>query len=636
MRRDNANSSEVANDIGPSHSQFESSNLACARSIAREAALSIDLDSAVMALQLGLRVPEQSFTGLGGAQSLALLWGKEILRGLSDAIALVQSHHNPGLHEQVRPNDPWKAAFFDELELVRCEAIGSREFSGVASNMAFLRRKALPESALQRSSGLEQLRVVLGSMARTALGVSQIQTGAQQKLVMDWADALLGGSDALWNELATLIDQQDLYAITALKLLEKINWQAINNKERPEANDDTLESAKPDAVDNDPPSDDEEPESTQADNTPDEEDASDDLNNLVNEQREEEPVDNELVAELTIDSEEIDSILPNRDAPVSQDTTTGDHGSGTAAGGYRVFSTEFDEVVHAQALSTAAELDILRDALDTLLRQHENIVGKLAGRLQRLLMSKQQRHWQFDLDEGQLDTSRLTRLVTQPLSSLTFKQESDIDFKDTVVTLLVDNSKSMLGKPINIAAACSDILAQTLERCGIAVEILGFTTTELHGGAMVDRWQAQGARAEPGRLNALRHIVYKSAETPYRSARKGLGLMLRKDLLKQNIDGEALLWAQSRLAKRPEQRKVLMVVSDGAPIDTSTMSANAENLLVDHLHEVVRTVQSRGDIELMAIGIGHDVSQYYQRAITIYDPKYLSKAMLEQFVKLFV
>jgi len=250
-------------------------------------------------------------------------------------------------------------------------------------------------------------------------------------------------------------------------------------------------------------------------------------------------------------------------------------------------------------------------------------------------MAEQQRHWNFDLDEGYLDTSRLTRLVTQPLSSLSFKAESELKFKDTTITLLLDNSKSMLGKPITIAASCADLLARTLERCGVSVEILGFTTTELHGGQSVEHWLSSGGAANPGRLNGLRHIIYKSADVPYRTARKGLGLMLRGDILKQNIDGEALLWAHSRIVRRPEKRKIIMMISDGAPIDTSTMSNNPDNYLIAHLHKVIKEIQQHDKVELVAIGIGHDVSVHYDKSITIYDVKKLGRAMLAQLDDLF-
>jgi len=250
-------------------------------------------------------------------------------------------------------------------------------------------------------------------------------------------------------------------------------------------------------------------------------------------------------------------------------------------------------------------------------------------------MTQQQRHWKFDLDEGILDTARLARVVSDPMASLSFKQESDLMFKDTVVTLLVDNSKSMLGKPIAIAAACSDLLSQTLERCGVSVEILGFTTTQLHGGEQYDQWKKDGAAENPGRLNALRHIIYKAADTPYRRARRCFGLMLHKEILKQNIDGESLLWAYERLRRRPERRKILLVISDGAPIDTSTMAANDGNFLIDHLHQVIAMIEYRSEVELLAIGIGHDVNSYYSNAMTILDARDLGRSMLEKLSSLF-
>jgi cobaltochelatase CobT len=302
---------------------------------------------------------------------------------------------------------------------------------------------------------------------------------------------------------------------------------------------------------------------------------------------------------------------------------------------YRAYATRFDETIAAESLCEADELNRLRNQLDQQLQHLQNLVGRLANRLQRRLMAKQLRRWEFDLDEGVLDAARLARVIVDPVQPLSFKRESETEFRDTVVTLLLDNSGSMRGRPIAVAAMCADILARTLERCGVKVEILGFTTRGWKGGQSREKWLKDGKPANPGRLNDLRHIIYKSADAPWRRARKCLGLMLREGLLKENIDGEALLWAHTRLLGRTEQRRILMIISDGAPVDDSTLSVNPGNYLDRHLRDVIRWIETRSPVELIAIGIGHDVTRYYARAVTIVDPEQLGGAMLDKLAELF-
>jgi cobaltochelatase CobT len=302
---------------------------------------------------------------------------------------------------------------------------------------------------------------------------------------------------------------------------------------------------------------------------------------------------------------------------------------------YKPFTAEFDEVVAADGLCDPDELTRLRQLLDQQLSHLQGVIGKLANRLQRRLMAKQNRSWQFDLEEGLLDAGRLARVVVNPMHALSYKVELDTEFRDTVVTLLIDNSGSMRGRPITIAAMSADILARTLERCGVKVEILGFTTRAWKGGQARERWIASGKPANPGRLNDLRHIIYKAADAPWRRARKSLGLMLREGILKENIDGEALLWAHNRLMQRTEQRRILMVISDGAPVDDSTLSVNPGNYLERHLREVIQEIETRSPVELVAIGIGHDVTRYYRRAVTIVDAEQLGGTMMEKLAELF-
>jgi cobaltochelatase CobT len=302
---------------------------------------------------------------------------------------------------------------------------------------------------------------------------------------------------------------------------------------------------------------------------------------------------------------------------------------------YKAYTETYDEIIQADLLCDADELVRLRQMLDQQLMNLQGVIGKLANRLQRRLMAKQMRSWEFDLEEGMLDTSRLDRIVINPLYPLSFKVEHDMEFRDTVVTLLIDNSGSMRGRPITIAAMSADILARTLERCGVKVEILGFTTRAWKGGQSREKWIHEGKATNPGRLNDLRHIIYKSADAPWRRARKNLGLMLREGLLKENIDGEALMWAHERLLGRPEQRRILMVISDGAPVDDSTLSVNPGNYLERHLRDVIDYIETRSPVEIVAIGIGHDVTRYYRRAVTIVDVDQLGGTMMEQLADLF-
>ena len=309
--------------------------------------------------------------------------------------------------------------------------------------------------------------------------------------------------------------------------------------------------------------------------------------------------------------------------------------NGPPGSDYRVYTRRFDEVVMAEELCDTAELDRLRGFLDRQLQHLQGAVSRLANRLQRRLMAQQNRSWDFDQEEGVLDTARLARIVIDPMQPLAFKMERESDFRDTVVTLLLDNSGSMRGRPISVAATCADILARTLERCHVKVEILGFTTKAWKGGQSRDHWVQNGKKPAPGRLNDLRHIIYKSADAPWRRARRNLGLMMREGLLKENIDGEALMWAHDRLLARPEQRRILMMISDGAPVDNSTLSVNAGNYLEKHLRAVIAEIEERSSVELIAIGIGHDVTRYYRRAVTIVDAEELAGAMVNQLADLF-
>ena len=302
---------------------------------------------------------------------------------------------------------------------------------------------------------------------------------------------------------------------------------------------------------------------------------------------------------------------------------------------YKIFTTEFDEIAKAETLENQEEILKLRKNLDQQLTNFQNLITKLANKLQRQLLAKQNRSWDFDLEEGLLDSSKLPRVIIDPYNSLSFKKEKDLEFKDTIVTLLIDNSGSMRGRPITIAAICADILSRTLERCSVKVEILGFTTKNWKGGKSREEWNKKGKPKFPGRLNDLRHIIYKSADTHWRQSKKNLGLMLKEGLLKENIDGEAITWAFNRLNKRKEERKILMVISDGAPVDDSTLSVNSGDFLEKHLKKIVKFIENSSEIEILAIGIGHDVSRYYEKAIKITDVQELGDVMISLLSGLF-
>ena len=586
---------------------FDQTITASARAISKDPDLSVTADETAMAVRLGMRTPVKNTPDKNIA----------ITRGIADAIAVVAAHHNEDIHSRYKPVSVSASILFNEMERIRCEAAGVGNQLGLSGNL-----KKLWESTNNVViNETEELKLAFSWLTKTALKQPVSLTEPMQLAISRWQKSLTTGTDELWSRLSDHQHNQSAYAELALEIIALINEDTTNAI--------SAESLKPEQ-NNPGPSDEEE---LNAQEIPDKEDTETELSS---DSREEEQEDQSTLSTETSETKFEEDLTKNRDAPVETESETGNTVSPELTKTpYRSYSNRFDEVIKAGSLCDKAELQTLRELLDTHIDRHARIVGKLAGQLQRILMAQQRRHWKFDLDEGTLDTSNLTRIVTQPFSGLSFKTESNTEFKDTVVTLLVDNSKSMLGKPIAIAASCADVLAQTLERCGVSVEILGFTTTELHGGALFNLWKQQGKSQDPGRLNGLRHIIYKSADVPYRRARAEFGLMLQNELLKQNIDGEALLWAHKRIQNRPEERKLLLVISDGAPVDTSTMSANKDNYLIDHLHEVIKSIEKTKSVELAAIGIRHDVSSYYQRAITISDAKDLGKTLLTQFKSLF-
>ncbi|MBI3439012.1 MAG: cobaltochelatase subunit CobT [Proteobacteria bacterium] len=547
----------------------------------------------------------------------------ERIRGQADGLALRLAHHDDAQHIKLRPQGIDARAAFDAVEEARVQSLGANAMKGVAKNLTAalidtLERKGV---ARIRDRSNAPLSEALALMVRERL-TGQAPPPNAKALVDFWRADIEREAGPTLDKLSSVASDQRAFAmltrdvITELGLGEELT--AEENDDDPDASG---ESQQP------PP---------QSDN-----------NDGEDEQEQEMPSDLEMIesdAEMDADrSITVDSEVDSDDQDESDQDEPGEkpirpknrNEPDDPNANYKVFTRAHDEEIGAEDLCDAEELARLRTYLDQQLKPLQSVVGRLANRLQRRLLAKQNRSWSFDLEEGVLDTARLTRIIIDPMSALTFKQEDDMPFKDTVVTLLLDNSGSMRGRPIMVAALCADILARTLERCGVKVEILGFTTRAWKGGKAKEDWLAAGRPPQPGRLNDLRHVVYKSADAPWRRARRNLGLMMREGLLKENIDGEALMWAHERLLGRPEQRRLMMVISDGAPVDDSTLSANPGNYLERHLRGVIHWIETRSPVELIAIGIGHDVTRYYKRAVTITDAEQLGGAMIEKLAELF-
>ena len=541
------------------------------------------------------------------------------LRGAADALALKLRHHDAALHAE-RSNGARDARdAFDAIEQARIESVGGRHMSGVAANLRARLQQECEVEGFDRMTRREQLPVAaaLGLLAREALSGQPAPEAAERVLAL-WRDGLDERGRAALLDMHRLQDDQAGYARASRRLLA--SFDLVEGEAEATSDDDGRDEGEqgsgeqPSPPETPPPEGAERPDADSTLGAQPEGGAGED--------GEPETAEDEA---LGSEGEE----RPGGQPPARAREVVDD---GSA---YRAYTRQFDEEVGAEDLCDADELARLRGQLDQQLVNLQGVVSRLANRLQRRLLAQQTRAWEFDLEEGMLDAGRLARVVANPTVPLSFKRERDTDFRDTVVTLLLDNSGSMRGRPITVAAMCGDILARTLERCGVKVELLGFTTRAWKGGHSRERWAADGKPREPGRLNDLRHIIYKSADAPWRRARRNLGLMLREGLLKENIDGEALLWASRRLRGRPESRRILMVISDGAPVDDSTLSINPGNYLERHLREVIRDVEKGGGIELIAIGIGHDVTRYYRRAVTIVDAEELGGTMMQKLAELF-
>jgi cobaltochelatase CobT len=542
-------------------------------------------------------------------------------RGFADSFALRLRHHNEAMHLRGMPAEPGARAAYDAIERVRYEALGENNYAGMRENLASatdLRTRSDPISRANSESEVP-LQTALALMLREALTGQAIPESARDgvEMVRESIESRIGDD---FERLATLLDDQRAFQALGLDMLRHLELVAADEFDERGDEDETGDEEEG-GEEQDGDSEDEAGEELRQQQTTAE------TGEGETEEGEEQVPQEQDLTEGEVGDEGEEAMMPIRpNRPWTELPETFD---------YKVFTEEFDEVVEATELCDFEELDRLRAYLDSQLTGLQGVVTRLANRLQRRLMAQQNRAWDFDQEEGLLDAARLARVVVSPGHSLSYKVERDQEFKDTVVTLLIDNSGSMRGRPISIAAISADILARTLERCGVKVEILGFTTRAWKGGQSREKWLTEGKPAQPGRLNDLRHIVYKKADEPMRRARKSLGLMMREGLLKENIDGEALLWAHHRLLARSEDRRILMVISDGAPVDDSTLSVNNAGYLETHLRKVIDWIERQSPVQLVAIGIGHDVTRYYKRAVTIMDVEQLGGTIIEQLAGLF-
>ncbi|QQG35632.1 MAG: cobaltochelatase subunit CobT [Micavibrio aeruginosavorus] len=618
----------MKNDSDNKFEQFKSATAAALRALARKPDVDVSFSSTEQAGDSRLRNPHgHNRTRLPMPDRDINPHSKALVRGDADAKALRLQHHDPVWHNRNTMMDLTAQAVMDALEQARCEAIGATQMRGVAQNLNAALEEKCHRLGYQNIDNREQTNMAdaLHVMARLALTGEAVPPSAQE-LVAQWTPWV---KDHLGVEgfaaLAPYLNDQKSFSRQARMMIEQME---MDSHEEPQEGNGQEE--EPDARTQPNPNDGSE-ENAQQDEKPE---------SLGGSEGVEAAEDTEDTGEASQSGSEDLS-----DSEVQSDTEGESAGmpqhkrpEGYIAGPdkrYHIFTSQFDETVRAEDLADPEELDRLRTMLDQQLVHLQSVITKLANRLQRKLMAQQTRSWIFDLEEGMLDSARLARIVANPTVPLSFKQERQTEFRDTIVTLLIDNSGSMRGRPIAIAAMCTDILARTLERCGVKVEILGFTTRAWKGGKSRDSWIQAGRPPLPGRLNDLRHIIYKAADTPWRRTRKNLGLMLKEGLLKENIDGEALVWAHNRLAARPEQRKILMVISDGAPVDDSTLSVNPSNILELDLRHVIAWIESVSDVELTAIGIGHDVTRYYRRAVTIADADELASALTTRLTELF-
>ncbi|OUD08753.1 cobaltochelatase subunit CobT [Marivivens niveibacter] len=547
-----------------------------------------------------------------------------LARGTADALALRHKFHDPSVAARYAPQGQLARDIFDAMEIARTEAVGAKYMPGTASNIDAKIDVEASRKGYDQITNMSEapLAVAAGYLIRHLATGRPLPKGADNVMEL-WRGYIEDQAGGTLENLAETLDDQKEFAKFARQIIDDLGY-GDQLGDDPDQEDDQDDGAEEDAEEE------ENPDSTGEDEQEDQEsEASPEQQQEQQQDQQQAQVSADDMAEDEL-SEETE--MPEGEAPMDPPPPPP---VSDADPDYQVFNTEFDEEVGAEDLAEPAELERLRAYLDQQLEPLKGAVSRLANKLQRRLQAQQSRSWEFDREEGILDAGRLARVVANPTTPLSFKIEKDTEFRDTVVTLLLDNSGSMRGRPISIAAICADVLARTLERCAVKVEVLGFTTKAWKGGQSREQWLNNGRPLQPGRLNDLRHIIYKSADAPMRRTRDNLGLMMKEGLLKENIDGEALEWAHRRIMARPEQRKILMVISDGAPVDDSTLSVNPANYLEKHLRDVIDMVEKRKAVELIAIGIGHDVTRYYDRAVTITDADQLAGAITEQLASLF-
>jgi len=548
-----------------------------------------------------------------------------VARGTADALALYHRYHDAPTHARYAPQGAMARELYEAMETTRCEALGARDMPGTAGNIDAKIGVDADRLGYAEISDRSQapLSTAAGYLIRHLATGRELPTGAKNVMELWQGFIEEQASGTLENLHAKLADQQE-FARFARQIISDLGYGDQLGDDPDAPDDDQQDDAAQDQEEEQDPD-----SQGQDENDEDQADADPEQNQDQQQDTAEAQVSQDDSAEDDM-SDEME--MPEGDAPLDPPAP---QPVSDADPNYVIFTAEYDEEIRAEELAEPAELERLRAYLDQQLEPLKGAVSRLANKLQRRLQAQQNRSWLFDLEEGILDAGRLARVVANPTTPLSFKMEKDTEFRDTVVTLLIDNSGSMRGRPISIAAICADVLARTLERCNVKVEILGFTTRAWKGGQSREKWLQDGRAQQPGRLNDLRHIIYKSADAPWRRVRPNLGLMMKEGLLKENIDGEALEWAHRRMVARPEQRKILMVISDGAPVDDSTLSVNPANYLEKHLRDVIAMVEKRKAVELLAIGIGHDVTRYYERAVTITDVEQLAGAMTEQLAALF-
>ena len=544
-----------------------------------------------------------------------------LARGTADALAMRMRHHDAATHAKFAPAGPMAREIYEAMETARCEALGARDMPGALSNIdARIGAEADKKGYAQIKAPADApLSVAAGYILRQAATGRALPVGAQHVADL-WRPFIEQQAGETLGDLRETLADQAAFARLARRAISDLGYGDQLGEDPDEPEDDAAEE-------------DAEQDEEAGDNQARDQDDSEDGEGSP--ERSQEQQQDERQAQVSMDDQADDELADEAEMPDAEAPPDLPPPVSEASPDYRVFSQNWDEEIRADDLADPAELERLRAYLDKQLEPLRGAVSRLANKLQRRLQAQQNRSWEFDKEEGVLDAGRLARVVANPTTPLSFKVEKDMEFRDTVVTLLIDNSGSMRGRPISIAAICADVLARTLERCSVKVEILGFTTRAWKGGQAREEWLKQGRPSQPGRLNDLRHIIYKPADAPWRRVRPNLGLMMKEGLLKENIDGEALEWAHRRLAKRAEARKILMVISDGAPVDDSTLSVNPANYLEKHLRDVIAMVEKKRAVELLAIGIGHDVTRYYDRAVTITDAEQLAGAITEQLAALF-